>query len=345
MRKSLLSETLSTTEEPNIAELHSLSEKWIEAMQKGDFEAAWMQTDRIEVPRRAAERKGTFLRASHHLRWDGKSFFGQQVLVCCEHGLGDTIQFIRYCPLLRRIARKVTVNVQPALQELLSGMHGIDCLISGWTKRPDPRYDLAIECMELPYGFRHTITTLPSKVPYLPLKRILERSRSFESLPAGKLNVGLVWAASGWNTRRSIPLRLLEPLAQMSNIRFYSLQQGPEQADICKVTLPISPLAKSTSKIQDSAAAMLALDVVVTVDTMTAHLAGALGRPVFLLLTHSADWRWLRHREDSPWYPSMRILQQPVPEDWHRVVEKLASDLTRLVSRKRSFPRLTSIRA
>jgi hypothetical protein len=306
-------------------------------MQKGDFEAAWRETDRIELPRRIAERKGAFVRAPHHLLWSGKSFSDQRVLVSCEHGLGDAIQFLRYCPLLRQMALNITVKTQPTLHELLSGMRGIDRLINGWTTVPDPPHDLAIECMEFPYAFRHTAATLPSEVPYLPLQKILKRSCPLPPFPAGKLNVGLVWAASAWNPCRSIPLCLLEPLAQLSNIRFYSLQQGPEQTDISKTILPITPLSKYTAEIQDAAAAMLALDVVVSVDSMTAHLAGALGRPVRLLLTHSADWRWMRHREDSPWYPTMRILRQPISTDWETVVGKLVGDLAHLASQKLSL--------
>jgi hypothetical protein len=305
-------------------ELAALGQRWTAAMQRGDFEAAWRETDRIELPRREAEKLGRFIRAPHHLVWNGTPFAGRDVLMRCEHGLGDSIQYLRYCALVREQARRVTVKVQPALLKVCAGMSGVDRLLDAWTTEPDPPHEVAIECMELAYAFRHTVHTLPSGVPYLPVERIAASS-AFRLPGGGRRKVGLIWAASAWNPRRSIPLPELAPLAGVRGVEFCSLQQGPEQEQLGAAPFPITSLSERTSEVLDAAAAMLQLDGVITVDSMTAHLAGALGRRTWLLLTHDADWRWMRQGEESPWYPTMRLLRQPQPGAWGAVVQRLVS--------------------
>jgi hypothetical protein len=312
------------------AELAELGRRWTAAMLDGDFERAWCETDRLEIPRRA---QPGLHRTAHHLVWDGTPFENRHVLVRCEHGLGDTLQFARYCAVLRRAARSVTLEAQPALLPVLHGLPGIDCLLDAWTADPDPPHDVAIECMELPYSFRHTAATLPGDTPYLSLPHIL--SRAHFRLPPRKagLAIGLIWAASDWNPRRSIPLEALAPLLAVPDVECFSLQQGTAQADLASCGWPIVPLSQHTAEIREAAAAMLALDLIITVDSMTAHLAGALGRPTWLLLTHEADWRWMRDRPASPWYPTMRIFRQPRPGDWSGVVSEITRNLgTRVAS-------------
>jgi hypothetical protein len=296
-------------------------------MLRGDFESAWQATDRIELPRREMERGGGFIRGDHHLVWDGSEFLGKRVLVRCEHGLGDTIQFLRYLPRLRRRASYVIAKVQPALLRLVTGMPSIDLLRDAWTTDPDPPHDVAIECMELPYAFRDTPATLPARVPYLPIDQIRAAARPL-SFPGGVgLRVGLIWAASDWNPLRSIPLAALAPLALIEGVRFFSLQQGPQATDIAVAPFPIVPLSEQTKEVDDAAAAMLEMDVIITVDGMPAHLAGALGRPVWVLLQHEADWRWMQDRVDSPWYPTMRLFRQPRPGGWAEVALEVAREL------------------
>lgn len=294
---------------------------WTEAMRRGDFEAAWRQTDRVEFPRREAERRGELQwDQSRHLVWDGSSFQGKRVLVRCEHGLGDTIQFARYLPLLRAQASSVIVKAQPALLGLLAGMPGPDHLLDAWTPEPNPPHDVAIECMELPYAFRHTTLTIPSQVPYL-------HAGFHPPFAPGTRQVGLVWAASGWGTSRTVPLALLAPVANLRGITLHSLQQGPEAAQIHEVPFHVHDLAASTRAITEAAAAMMRLDVVITVDTMAAHLAGALGRPTWLLLKHEADWRWMDARERSPWYPTLRIFRQEEAGVWRSPITAMATKL------------------
>jgi hypothetical protein len=296
-------------------------------MRRGDFEAAWRETDRIELPRRLAEPRGEFVREPHHLTWDGSPFDGQRVLVRCEHGLGDSIQFLRYAPLLRARARHVAVKVPPALLPLFAGMDGIDTLLDAWTAEPEPEHDVAIECMELAYAFRHTAADLPARVPYLPVERIAAEARPLSLPTASGLKIGLVWAASAWDPSRSLALRQLAPLGRVKGVDFFSLQQGPELAELDSAPFPIFPLSRQTTGIREAAAAMLAMDLILTVDGMTAHLAGALGRPVWISLSHQADWRWMTERADSPWYPTMRLFRQRRPGDWERVIADAAAAL------------------
>ncbi|RYD61532.1 MAG: ADP-heptose--LPS heptosyltransferase [Verrucomicrobiaceae bacterium] len=301
-------------------------------MMRGDFESAWKQTDRIELPRQEAERSGSFTRAEHHLLWNGTPFENRRVLVRCEHGLGDSIQFLRYIPRLRQRARSVILKVQPMLLQLFTGMPSIDLLRDAWTTDPEPLHDVAIECMEFAYAFRDTVETLPAEVPYLPVEQIRVSSRAWEIRDQRRLNVGLIWASSAWDKTRSIRLEQLAPLASIPNIQFFSLQQGPEAAEAEFSPIPLQVLSPDTREIVDAAGAMLSMDLIITVDSMTAHLAGALGRPVWTLLQENADWRWMRGREDSPWYPTMRLFRQPQQGDWRPVVAQVASELKRLAN-------------
>lgn len=310
--------------------LEEISARWIEAMRKGDFEAAWRQTDRIEHPRREAERQGRLQWAAHHLVWNGASFAGRRVLVRCEHGLGDTIQFVRYVPMIRHQARSVILKAQPDLLALLQELPGADQVINAWTTQPEPAHDVAIECMELPYAFRSTLTTLPAQAPYLAVEKIRTAARIavvIPKRPLARCRVGLVWASSRWHTGRSLGLASLASLGDVLGVAFYSLQQGPARAELVNMPFEIVDLSLHTQAVLKAAAAMLEMDLIIAVDTMPAHLAGALGLPVWVLLTHSADWRWMTNRTTSLWYPTMRLFRQPTPGDWDTVVAQVAEQL------------------
>jgi hypothetical protein len=300
---------------------------WREAMLAGDWEAAWRQTDRVEALRRAAQRQTGFVREPGHLVWDGSSFAGRCVLVRCEHGLGDTLQFSRFLPALCRQASELQVMAQPQLVELLRGLPGAGEVKDGWCG-PDawPPCDVEIEVMELAYALRATPATIP---PPLPFAR---NARSTVDLAGeGGLRIGLLWAASDWDTTRTIPLQAFEPLLGLPGLRFFSLQQGPAADDPLLATLPVQPLSHHTRDIATAAGAMLQMDAVVCVDGMPAHLAGSLAVPTLLLLKHDADWRWGRGAR-TPWYPSMRLLRQQAAGDWgfviaaaRRVLQELAA--------------------
>jgi hypothetical protein len=318
---------------PHQSELDDVALRWMGAMRRGGFEEAWRQTDRIELPRRVLEASNAFVRQPQHLKWNGESFDGRDVLVRCEHGLGDTLQFIRYVPIVRKRARSVTVLVQPALLSLFAGSDDFGSVRNGWSAEPPPPHEVEIEVMEFPYALRSTVETVPRTVPYLPLTTIKERaSRLPPMAERDGLRVGLLWAASEWDESRSIPLPLLEPLARVPHVRFYSLQQGEHAARAAEAPFEIEPYSRHTSDITAAAAAMLELDLIVTVDAMAAHLAGALARPVWVLLQNVADWRWMCDRSDSPWYPTMRLFRQPQQGDWRAVVEQAAAALSPLVN-------------
>lgn len=299
-------------------------------MRRGDFEAAWRETDRVELERRALQKNGDFERLPHHLLWNGEPLRGRDVVIRCEHGLGDSIQFLRYCPLVKKEARSVMVRVQPMLLELLEGMAGVDMLLDGWDGETPKGDRLEVECMELAYLFRHDRKTLPGRVPYLPIHPLLHRRAPLEiDWPPGP-KVALLWAASEWDATRSVALEELAALGKCRGVTFFSLQQGEPGLQVAQAPFLLKPLASHTRHLADAALALLAVDLVITIDGMLAHLAGALGRPVWVLLKAEADWRWADHPTHTPWYPTMRLFRQPRRGDWQTPVKEMAALLDRL---------------
>jgi hypothetical protein len=304
-------------------------------MLRGDFEAAWRETDRLELPRRLAARSAGFVRQPHHLVWNGEPFVGKRVLVRCEHGLGDSLQYLRYTPRLREIAPHVTLCVQPALLRLFRGTRGADTIVDAWATEPEPPHDVVVECMELAYAFRDHMGSLP-RPAYLPVDRLL----ALPKIPGirGKFKVGIVWAASDWDATRSLPLQSFGPLFETPGIRFYSLQQGAAGEELSNSDLPLTPLSEFTKDVAEAARAILQLDLVVTVDGMIAHLAGSLGVPVWLLLKANADWRWMEKTQRSVWYPSMRIFRRaPTDRNWNFAVREMSNALGRISELAGSF--------
>jgi hypothetical protein len=247
------------------------------------------------------------------------------VLVRCYHGLGDTIQFARYLPLLRERAGDVILWTQPSLIPLLETVDdGIEILPLHDGAAP-VEYDVDVEIMELSYVFRSTLATLPKEVPYIHVEPATLP-------PARGLRVGLVWKAGDWAEHRSIPFVMLEPLIRLP-VTWYVLQGYPglaERPDGFGIVV-------GERDVVELARAMRALDLVITVDSMAAHLAGALAVPVWTLLHAECDWRWMSDREDSPWYPTMRLFRQPREGDWGPVLARVGSDLESAVS-SRSDP-------
>jgi hypothetical protein len=286
---------------------------WMACMRRGDWAKAWTISDAVL----AARRPDRDWHAPRHLQavWDGRSLRGQRVLVRCYHGLGDTIQFIRFLPKLREIAAEVTIWAQPALIPLLSTMPGIGRLEPLHDGTPEIAHDVDIEIMELAHALRVTPESLPGEIPYLHPPVVPSRHKG--------LAVGLVWAAGEFDPRRAIPLRLLEPLAELPGVTVHVLQRGPAAAE--------RPQAFGVDSGSDDvlalASLMRGLDLVISVDSMPAHLAGALGVPVWLLLRHDADWRWMQRRDTSPWYPSMRLFRQPSPGDWGSAAREIVKRL------------------
>ena len=293
-------------------------------MRRGDFAAAWRISDLLLKHRLAVRSPDNYLERHQQVIWNGTSLAGKRVLVRCYHGLGDTIQFVRYLPLLKSIAAHVTIWAQPTLMSLLSTSRGIDKIMALHDGAPDCEYEADVEAMELPYVFRTSIETIPAEIPYFHVNA--------SALNDEKKRVGLVWRGGDWDPRRNVPFHLVMKLTECQDISFYVLQQDAtpmEDDDRLKLILPRAADALTT------AAIMRALDLVISVDSMPAHLAGALGVPTWTLLQKDADWRWMNDRDDSPWYPTMRLFRQQRAGDWEPVLAQVKLELTRVLAARR----------
>lgn len=249
--------------------------------------------------------------------WNGVPLHNQRVLIRCYHGLGDTIQFIRYAPMVKAIASEVLVLAQPELIPLLETIECIDKLIPMFDDVPEDLYDVDVEVMELKHVFRTTLDTIPATVPYLHVEPMLP------SPSKGIKKVGLMWKGGDWDNRRSIPFPLLTPLSHVPGIEWHILQANTTEAG-WNETFGIHP---GNLSIYDFARLVRSMDLVISIDSMPAHLAGALGVPVWTLLHTEADWRWLKGRDDSPWYPTMKLFRQQCAGEWDDVIEGVCSTL------------------
>lgn len=267
--------------------------------------------------------------------WTGDAAAGRTLLIWEEQGLGDTIQFIRFAPLLAKQGWKVVVVVQKALKRLLDGLPGVEIVARGEAL---PHFDVHAPMLSLPHLLGVTADAVPAPAPYLaadPARIALWRDW-LQSRPG--LRVGLVWQGNPTakvDKGRSIPLACLAPLAAIPHIRLISLQknEGVEQLDGLPTGMTVETLGADfdagPGAFLDSAAVMMNLDLVITSDTAIAHLAGALGRPVWVLLQAVPDWRWLDGRADCPWYPSMRLFHQTRAGDWDGLAQRVAGELSR----------------
>jgi hypothetical protein len=302
---------------------------WLRAARSGDFASAWSISDRIRA--RTTNRGDPTLPRHLQQIWDGTPVEGRRVLVRCYHGLGDTIQFARYLPALRAIAREVIVWAQPTLLDLLATLPAPVTLLPLHDGAPEVAYDVDLEIMELPYVFRTTLETIPAEVPYLSPPVVeagavsgtaVASRQGLSARENGKTarpRIGLVWRGGDWNARRSIPFRQLAPLFAFCDAEWWSLQ-GDRRAGEHHAELQWP----NVDSIAHLATLMQQGDLVISIDSMTAHLAGALGVPVWTLLPYRADWRWFRHRSDTPWYPTMRLFRQARPGAWDGVIGEVA---------------------
>ena len=299
---------------------------WTEAMLDGDFERAWQVSDEVLAQRRGL----TCADLPYHLRWvwGGAPFAGRRVVVHCYHGLGDTLQFIRFVPQVAALADSVVIEAQPALLPLLRPLCGADRLFPLGAALP--ACDVAVESMELAYALRIAPEDLPGSVPYL-FAPTPDDPRSAVSFAGTRLRVGLVWAAGTWRRERSVPPSLLLPLLRLP-VDFVGLQLGParDAPEAAELVAGCRGLVPNDATLAETAALVARLDLVITVDTMIAHLAGALGRPVWTMLDAAADWRWMRQRRDTPWYPTMRLFRALRRNCWEPVIEEIADSLARL---------------
>ena len=268
-------------------------------------------------------------------RWQGESPEGKSLLVITEQGIGDNLMMMRYVPLLKhlKLKRLMVCCHHSSLKRLLQTIPGVDDVVSLEEASDAGEFDLYCLGMSLPHLFQTCIDTIPNDAPYLVVPEGMKvpwRIR-FEGIQGMK--IGLVWAGRDMNyidTVRSIPLSSFAPLMEIQGIHFVSLQKGEQAQQIKELGWNIADWMDVCTDFLDTAALVDELDLVISVDTAVAHLAGALGKPVWLLNRFAGDWRWLHYRNDSPWYPSMRVFRQNKPGDWDSVIHLLVDELQRL---------------
>jgi tetratricopeptide (TPR) repeat protein len=263
-------------------------------------------------------------------RWDGANLSGRTILVFAEQGLGDTLQFIRYAPLVKQCGGTVIVQCHAPVERVVAGCAGIDVLIPRGV--PIPAFDVQVPLLSLPGIFHTSLATIPAQIPYLYAEpELVEYWRGqIASYPG--LRVGIVWQGSpmfSGDRRRSLRLRQLAPLAEVTGVSLFSLQVGAGSDQLATAGLPIIDLGSrfNPASLADLAAVLVNLDLLISVDTAPVHLAGALGVPVWVALPLAPDWRWLLDREDSPWYPTARLFRQQEFGNWDSVIDRMVVEL------------------
>jgi tetratricopeptide (TPR) repeat protein len=311
--------------------------------------------------------RGVVPRSFQQPRWDGSPLDGKTIFIHAEQGLGDTLLCIRYVRLVKERGGLVVLECQPSLVPLLEGVAGIDQIVpqgqpgnTGADASQLPHFDVHIPLMSLPGVFGTTMSTIPGDVPYLRADpELIDRWRR-ELAALDGFKIGIAWQGNPQNARdrqRSVPLNCFEPLARLQGIRLVSLQKGlgteqliggigklpnSSQLEPGLIASPsqVGPIIDFGDRLDasgaflDTAAVMLNLDLVVTVDTAVAHMAGALGVPTWVVLPFTPDWRWLLERSDSPWYPTLRLFRQKRTGEWGEVFERIAAEVQSIVARK-----------
>jgi Flp pilus assembly protein TadD len=309
--------------DPNHANAHwnlSLTE-----LRLGNFESGWRRMEwRIKCPSVPMHRN--LLKP----QWTGSDIRSQTILLHAEQGYGDTLQFIRYAPLVADRGANVIVESPPDLVNILAGVKGISQIIP--LGQPLPAFDIQIPLMSLPLVFQTTLQTIPAQIPYLsaPPDRIANWSHRLG--PPTQKRIGLVWAGRAEHPedhRRSIRLADFAPLAEFNSAQFFSLQKGPAAAQAASPPpgLNLEDFSAELNNFVDTGALIANLDLIITVDTAVAHLAAAMNKPVWMLLPFIPDWRWLLNRTDTPWYPTMKLFRQPRDRDWPAVIANIAATL------------------
>ncbi|MGD0389079.1 MAG: tetratricopeptide repeat protein [Tepidisphaeraceae bacterium] len=293
---------------------------------QGNFQQGWPEYEW----RWRAEDSQLLGRKLAQPQWDGRELKGQTILIHAEQGIGDFIQFVRYVPLVARRGGRVLLFCSRDVIPLLKHFPDIAQVLTG---SPLPKFDTHCPLVSLPLAFQTRLDSIPASIPYLnPDPARVETWQQKLGPAGGELRVSLTWAGNPvfkGDRTRSLTLERLAPLGAMRDVRFYALQRGPaaEQAKSPPPGLELANLGPELNDIGDTAAVMSLMDLIITTDTSVPHLAGALGRPVWLMLQFAPDFRWLLEREDSPWYPTMRLFRQKSPGDWNGVIGRVAEAL------------------
>jgi Tfp pilus assembly protein PilF len=261
--------------------------------------------------------------------WAGQPLVGKTLLLWSEQGFGDMIQFFRYVAVAKRLGAKVILDVQTALVPLLASQNIADAVIAAGT--PIPPFDYHLALMSMPRVVGTTILSVPDETPYIrPAPARAEHWKQRLS-PITTRKIGLAWAGRPEHPndhRRSLSPMLLRPLVDVKNVTYFTVQPRSTSVSV-PANMPLLDVGVQLTDFADTAGLLSQLDLLITVDTSVAHLAGAMGRPVWLLLPFSPDWRWLMHRTDTPWYPSMTIFRQKKLGDWPEVIQRVCDKLER----------------
>jgi len=292
------------------------------SLRKGFKEMEW----RLQKMDRASARP-----ARSHLSWANLTDLqGVRLLVYEEQGLGDTLQFCRYLPLLAAQGATVTFKVTARLHHLLAHLPNAPRLVA--EVPPEPEIDVETPLMSLPYRLGTTVGTIPAEVPYLSAS--LERMAYWrDRLPADGFKIGVCWQGSihRVDAGRSFPLTCFQPLTTLPGAQLISLHKGVGERQLANVNFEVTTLGpdfdSGPNAFADTAAVMMHCDLIITSDTAIAHLAGALGRQTWVALKYVPDWRWMLERSDSPWYPTMTLYRQKARDDWNTVFEEIRADL------------------
>jgi tetratricopeptide (TPR) repeat protein len=319
---ALLAYHKALTLNPNHAETH-MSIGMVHLLM-GNFAAGWKEYEwRAKCPHVPMQRNFS------QPQWTGSDLTGKTILLHWEQGLGDTIHFIRYAPLVAARGARVILKCQPELETLMKRINGISTIAVHENLLPP--FDLHCPLQSLPLAFGTTLDAIPTTIPYItPPPDRVEAWANRLGPSAGEHRVGLAWAGQPKHRndrRRSMRLNQFAPLAEIKPARFFSLQKGPAAAQTTTAppSLHLVDYTADLHDLADTAALIANLDLVICVDTSVAHLAGAMGKPVWLLLPFVPDWRWLLNRTNSPWYPTMRIFRQPTECDWDSVIADVGS--------------------
>jgi FkbM family methyltransferase len=303
-------------------------------LETGAFDEGWPQHEFRWLQEPLLSRRWSIKRP----RWSGQDLENKTILLHAEQGFGDTIQFIRYAPTLKALGARVLFDSFKGFEEISRDFDGVDeVLVEGGSI---PQFDYHIPLLSLARVFRTDRTSAPANIPYLKVRPDYAEKWSSRIPDSGKLKVGLVWAGNPKHRRdkqRSIPLSMLKPLSDVGGVQLFGLQKGPSvESDVAASGMDLVNLDSHLRDFCDTAAAIDLLDLVISVDTSVAHLAGALGKPVWLMLPTPPDWRWLLEGRETMWYPTMRLFRQEEPHQWGLVVEQIAQSLRELALARRT---------
>ncbi|MEK6396785.1 MAG: hypothetical protein V4734_01760, partial [Terriglobus sp.] len=308
--------------------------RWMAHMLLGKFQLAWRESDAIRA--RTPHDPNRF--------WRGEDLHGKRVVLRCLHGFGDAVQFLRFVPWLYAIAADVIVEVPPKLLELAPMFAGVEHVITWGEQAPPmpPEWDVQVEINELPYLFRLDVAQLPIAERYLRIPPAIIARHAVSSRQAASLKVGVVWAGGEWNPSRSIPFEDIRRILHVEDCEFWNLQGGTPRSAWPVGLDQLHAAEGCEDSIVVLAALIAQMDLMITSDTLAAHLAGAQGVPCWVILRHAADWRWMHTREDSPWYPSIRLFRCGLDEGWGVPMSRVTRALHTLVAQRRAVQEATA---